>query len=149
MQVIFRKIIILGLLLGCVWVFGVSEGNVVVRSSAAGCIQDCEASEAMCRDDCATACSTSDTDCNACWSTCNSEFRSCMRTAEWCDGGGGYYSSACQWQYAAHCPVINGVPDYNNCHNGWYQYCTYTNSQCIICPTGEWCYGANGTPACW
>lgn len=154
MQMIFRKIIILGLLLGCVWVFGLSDGSVVQISGAAGCIQDCEASEAMCRDYCSASCSVSDAACTSCHSTCNTEFRSCMRTAEWCEGGDGYYTAQCQWEYAQHCPIISGQVDcdHPSAHEGWYQVCNHTGGmQCVSCPISEWCNvpSTPGLPSCY
>lgn len=142
MQMVYKRLMILGLLSMCLFVFGYSNETQNAAASAA-CIQDCEASERTCDDSCMTACSISDEDCNSCIGSCDTQFERCMRFAVSCANTGPYENSRCQVNFGQHCPVENGLP---NCmspdaHYGYYEICDRSfGFQCVSCPDGEVCY---------
>lgn len=147
---VYRRLLLLRLLCVCLVVFGSS--TITEKVFSAKCIQDCEPDLAGCQDGCASACATSDTACNSCLASCQTSYNQCLGYAVWCSGGGYSYTPNCQVGYADHCPVINGV---TNCadpstHSGYYQLCNSGpgGQQCIACPFGESCVGANGAPPC-
>lgn len=112
----YKRLLVFGLLSVCLVVF--ISSNKIERVYAAPCTQDCEDSQFMCEDSCATACSTTDADCNGCILNCQSQFRSCASHAIYCEGGSNSYSPSCQVGYADHCPVIAGMADCSQAHNG-------------------------------
>ncbi|CAN5280339.1 hypothetical protein BH10ACI1_BH10ACI1_34470 [soil metagenome] len=67
MQAIYRRLMILGLLSMCLFVFGYSDKIVTVEAASGICSQDCAKYEQICLDICQDACSTGsrDTDCNS------------------------------------------------------------------------------------
>ena len=93
MQAIYSRLMILGLLSMCLFVFGYSDKIESVSASSV-CIQECEASEALCYDSCSTSCTPDSTDeeCNGCIQSCQRSFGSCMRHAIWCSSGGSSYA---------------------------------------------------------
>jgi hypothetical protein len=148
---VYRRLLVLGLLITCLFVLGSDENTEVAY--AAGCIQDCEAQEAMCYDSCPDECSADDTSCNSCIGDCHDDFRRCVRFAIWCSSGGTSYSPACQVGYADHCPVDpnTGVANCSDpsAHSGYYQICQgLGGSRCIACPDHEFCVGSNGLNPC-
>lgn len=152
MQRIYKRLMILGLLLMCLFYFGYSEQ--VERVSAAACLQDCEASENDCRDSCRTSCSAdmTDEDCNSCVQFCNTQFRNCASHAIYCRDIDSPPEPECSIGYADHCPVIGGSADCtpgHGIHSGYYAICnTIGGQQCVSCPDHEFCVGANGLPPC-
>lgn len=148
-RIVYKKLVLLRLLCVCLAVFGsltFTEGTL-----AAKCIQDCDPDLAACYDACSWQCATTDTNCNNCITNCQNNYNLCLQYAVWCSGGGYSYEPNCQVGYANHCPIINGVPDCTEgggAHNGYYELCTSMGMQCVSCPSGETCVGANGAPPC-
>jgi len=149
MQMIYKRLMMLGLLSMCLFVFGYSEATEPVH--AAACIQDCEAYQDRCNDSCMTACSTTDTECNNCITSCQNQFSSCMRFAVSCPGGGGSGTvPECQVNFGRHCPVETGLPNCSspNAHYGYSEICNRSfGFQCVSCPDHEICY-TNDLPPC-
>lgn len=147
---LYRRLLLLRLLCACLAVFGTSTATE--RVLAARCIQDCAPDGDACNDACSSQCAASDSSCNSCLANCQSEYHQCLSYAVWCSGGGYSYSAHCQVGYADHCPIINGNTQCNDpsAHSGYYQLCDYGpgGQQCVACPNGETCTGANGAPPC-
>lgn len=149
MQMIYKRLMILGLLSMCLFVFGYLETTPGV--SAARCIQDCVASEGTCDDSCMTACSaeSTDEDCASCLQSCDTQFTRCMRGAVSCENSGPYPNSQCQVNFGQHCPVVGGVADCADptAHYGYSEICNRSfGFQCIACPDHEICTTENLPP---
>lgn len=147
---LYRRLLLLRVLCACLAVFGTSA--VTERVLAAKCIQDCAPDREGCFDACSPQCATSDAACTSCLASCQHEYNQCLGYAVWCSGGGYEYNAHCLVGFDDHCPIINGVPDCSDpgAHSGYYQLCDYGpgGQQCVACPNGEICVGANGAPPC-
>lgn len=144
-RAIYKKLSVLGLLSGCLLVFGSS--NQVEPVFASVCYQVCEAERAMCDDNCRNACSTSDGSCVSCITQCSQYYNTCMGMAIYCvDGGGSSYNPNCQVMFGGHRNLTT-----NETHSGYHQDCLHSITQlpCIACPPNEDCDGPNlNTPPC-
>lgn len=155
MQMIYGRLMILGMLSMCLVYFGYSDGAKGVSATLL-CAQDCDRYFEMCNDSCQGQCSEDSTDanCESCLTDCSTQWNSCSSRATYCTSGGTVsYTAVCQTQYADHCPVgSNGVADCtpgNGVHSGYYQICnTIGGQQCVRCPDHDYCYGSNGLPGC-
>lgn len=152
MQRLYKRWLILGLLIMCLGVFGFTDVSQTVSATNAPCKQQCEDNQAQCFDSCDTSCSADSTDaaCVSCKGGCENSYFNCMSFAIYC-GNSSSYSAQCQWNYADHCPVIGGVTDctHPDTHAGYYQICDRGNYSCVSCPDHDFCYGSNGMPPCY
>ena len=138
-NVVYKRLLVLSLLLGCLIVF--SSSDFIERVYAAPCIQDCETYEAQCYDECVTSCGLTDLNCNGCITACNDDFRNCIRHAVWCEDGTAE-NGRCSVEFGTHINDSTGVG-----HSGYYQICEGLGGQdCQACPEGETCPGAGGLP---
>ena len=153
MQAIYKRWLILGMLLMCLFVFGYTDVmENVSTATAALCTQDCRDSNARCNDACATSCSADSTDdeCADCLTPCEDQYLTCMSRATSCNKAA-RYTPQCQVHYGDHCPVINGTANCNDpsAHSGYYQICSNLGGgQCVACPDHHFCTGSNGAPPC-
>ncbi len=148
MRVAYKRVLVFCLLCVCLGVFSSTPAK---SANSSICIQDCLAREAMCHDNCDIACSTTDENCNTCMANCDTQLEMCMGNAINCSAGTMAYSPRCTVGYADHCPIINGEPNCKDerAHSGYYQICTNIGGgQCVSCPGGERCVGANGLQPC-
>ena len=150
MRAIYQRLLILGLLSMCLFVFGYSDA--VESVYAAPCVQECETNQGYCNGECQSACNEDSTDaaCTSCITTCNSQFLSCLSNAVWCDNEVSQ-PGRCTVYYTDHCPIIGGDPDCDDqsAHAGYSLICNTTgNQQCVSCPDHHYCSGSNGLPGC-
>ena len=147
---LYRRLLVLGLLVACLGVFTSSEASRKVL--AAACQQDCDSLQAACFDACAEECSVDDPNCNGCITNCHADWRSCSRHSVWCDGET-VSNGRCTVGYADHCPV-NPNTGVANCsdpsaHSGYFEICeNIGGGQCVSCPDHEFCTGSGGIGPC-
>lgn len=149
MREIYKRFLILGLLLMCLFVFGFSDK--IETAHAAVCMQDCDKYHEICDDNCQSLCATGsrDTDCNSCVISCAIEWNSCLTNSIYCTNGTVTYDPQCEVNFGRHCiPDSNGDPqceDTDGAHNGYFQICDRIGyaEGCIVCPNGEICQGGN------
>lgn len=164
-RIIYRRFLILGLLLMCLFVFGYSDKIGTVLADTGICMQDCAKYEEMCLDLCQYECDTGsrDTDCNSCISSCFTQSNNCYEHSIYCQNGTINYDPQCTVQYNMHC--LGSWLDTPNCdlnngaHYNYYEICNrigYANG-CIVCPNNETCChdsescgngNPNGIPQC-
>lgn len=152
MQIIYKRLVILGLLSMCFVFFSYTDASENVSAMTAPCTQDCEANLGRCTDSCSTSCNSdsNDTACNSCITACYDRYFSCLSVAVSCNKAVSY-TPGCQTYNADHCPIIAGVADCNSsdAHSGYYQICNRLGGQqCVACPGNEYCIGSNGLGAC-
>jgi len=139
LQRLYKRLLVLGLLSGCLAVFGF---GIETRSVyAAGCIQDCQSAVDQCDDECVPYCSDlGDATCEACLGSCASTFNSCMAHAVYCTyGESPSYSPRCEVFMGLHCPLDNnGHPDCRDEAGAHYAYTlvcqTLGGGHCVACP---------------
>jgi hypothetical protein len=147
---IYRKLSIIGILCFCVYIFGYSDG-VQPSFAARPCIQFCENNSNECNANCEEECSeeSSDPACETCLSSCSQTYFQCLSYAIFCSTEV-VNPARCDVNFGAHCPIINGMPDCTQSHQGYSLTCTSPigGFQCINCPSGEYCAGEGGLPPC-
>mgnify|MGYP000882224204 CR=1 FL=1 len=88
MQAIYSRLMILGLLSMCLFVFGFSEN--IETAHAAVCQQDCDRYKEICDDNCQDECSDTGqrhSACNSCLTSCSVEWNSCSEHSIYCTSG--------------------------------------------------------------
>lgn len=152
MQMIYRRLMILGLLSMCLFVFGYSDNSQTVQANLL-CAQDCDRYFEMCNDSCQGQCGgegSTDESCNTCLTNCADQWNSCSSRATYCSSGGTIsYDPQCTTDYGRHCINLGGgledCSDAAGAHNGYSETCNrigYENG-CVVCPDGEICHGSN------
>jgi hypothetical protein len=154
MQKIYKRWLILGLLLMCFYTFGFSDQAENVQAAFAPCVQECETSQGTCGDACATSCTKDNTreECDSCVLSCRNSFHSCMRIAVWCENEVSQ-PGRCTVNRGLHCILQpNGAYSCNQsdgAYEAYYLTCTNLNgANCVSCPGQRFCQGTDGTPAC-
>ena len=149
MQKIYKRWLILGLLLMCFYTFGFPEQTGIVR--AAACVQECETSQGTCGDACTSSCTQDRTqeECNSCVQSCRNAFHSCMRHAVWCDNEVSQ-PGRCTVNRGLNCPYdqVTGVytcdPN-QGATEGYSLICTNIGGgSCVACPDYRYCTGTGG-----
>jgi hypothetical protein len=147
MRGMYRRLFALFLLSGCLVAFSLSSS--VESANAAVCMQYCDDSYAQCIDACPEDCSGTDESCSLCIESCDYALWDCYSHAVWCNVSPSY-NPQCTVDFGLHCPLIDGEPDCEHpaTHSGYFQTCTRSGQQCVACPDGDVCVGANGEPPC-
>lgn len=150
---VYRRLLVLGLLCGCLYVFGFSSGAGSVGAVRL-CTQDCIAWHDEDLDRCASDCPAGTcSDYASCIQTADNRYHTCLSGSYWCTGAFSGYSPHCsQVEFGSHCPD-SVLPE--NCnssteiHQGYRQLCDYRPGGCTQCPPGESCPSINGTSPCY
>lgn len=152
MRIIYKRLMILGVLSICLFVFGYSDETEKIQ--AAVCMQDCETSQFMCNDSCATSCASTSTsaDCTSCIHSCRNSFNNCGRHAIYCTGGTSQ-PGRCGVNFGRHCVLMPGgtysCDPANGAYDAYYLTCTNLGGgSCVSCPESRFCQGTDGTPPC-
>ena len=148
---LYRKVIILILLCGCTYYYGINDAAV---HASAPCIQECETNLNYCNDTCDEDCreGSDDPTCYSCLRACSQTYFQCLSYAVSCEGLD-VQPGRCEVGYTLHCPISGGVPDCGsaNAHYGYSLTCelfSQTGVYCVSCPNGEYCTGSGGLPPC-
>jgi hypothetical protein len=154
MRSVYNRLLILGLLSACLFVFvytDVLEDTSAV--SAALCTVDCDDSYRRCNDACDTSCAADSTDpaCLSCVTSCTNQWDSCLSRAVTCSKAPSY-SKRCDVNFSRHCLVdSNGVQHCDTTsggHDGYSEVCTQSfGFQCVACPDHEYC-STGSLPPC-
>lgn len=146
---LYKRLLILGLLLSCLGVFG--SHTLTETAYARVCIEVCYDRQNSCYDNCPSDCSLTDQTCHDCLALCDSRFDACVSGSQFCNTGYSY-TPRCQVDWTYHCVLINDqcAPNDDRNHWGYTETCNYGpgGSQCVACPDHEICTGSNGLPPC-
>lgn len=146
--VIYRKLVILAILSGCVYVFGASEGATANARTSAPCFQECDAIYNSCIDECQSSCDDetgSQAACHSCIGSCSSSKNACYGYAVYCEQDPAS-PGVCATQYGLVCPIIGGDVHCELGQNRYYLLCNWENGYCVDC-FSQYCYGP-GMPHC-
>lgn len=148
---VYNRLLILGVLLGCLFVFGGTDALRDVSATAALCTVDCDDSYHQCNDSCDTACAADSTDpiCHSCLTSCDNRYDTCLSRAITCSKAASY-NKRCDVNFSQHCPVdSNGDPDCTDpdTHYGYSEVCDLSfGYQCVACPDHDYCSTGNLPP---
>jgi hypothetical protein len=150
MRAIYQRLLILGLLSMCLFVFGFSDEVETVR--AAPCIQECETTQGSCNSECNNSCLSDRTkeECDSCILSCRSSFHNCMRHAIDCTPDVSQ-PGRCSVNYGSHCPIISGQANcsHPDAYNAYFLICqNLGGGSCVSCPGERYCVGSGGQPGC-
>lgn len=152
MRPIYRKLIIIAILSGCIYGFGYSDRTETVY--AAPCIQECDSNYNACNDACGYSCSESSDQqaCNSCLQVCTQTHFQCLSYAVSCSGLD-TTPGHCSVEFALHCPIENGVANCGspNAYNDYFMLCEnpYGGGLCVACPgPNYYCVGQGSIGYC-
>jgi len=153
MRTVYRRLMVLGLLSGCLVVFGLSAGTESAKA-VAPCYSECEDFRSMCLDSCAfdgSCTDEGDATCNSCRAACETQYWNCWASAVSCEQSESY-TPRCIVDYTLHCPIISGSPDCQDqdAHYGYTMRCdTLGPNHCVACPDHNWKCTSGSMQSCY